>query len=1185
MAERSEAGAGEGAAGDGGGVPARLLARFALRTAEMLTLTDAEGRILWVNPAFEARTGYRLAEVRGRRPGDFLIGPGNDGGVLADIAAASRTGRPVGAELVLRDRDGREFPVRTDLEPHVDAAGLPAGVLAITTDLGPGPAGEEARPGRDRDRAGAREELGRAIEGMPTGFALFDAGEGLRLCNAAYRSMFAPIAFLLRPGTGFEAIVRAAFGADLFADVGDDLEAAIARRMAAFRAPGGPFVQRLRDGRTIWSRDARLADGATVAYRIDISELTRKEEALASARAVFADAIEALPDAIAIFDRDERLVAWNSRYLAGHGGRETLLMPGRPLEAILCSGVDAAMVPAARDDPEGWVAARLARFRAAEGEAEIELADGSWQRAIERRTAAGGIVALRTDITAMKRQARDLREAMAAFRSTLDAIPDLLFEVDGEGRYHAFHSGDRSKLYLTPGEFIGRTVAEIMPPEVARVQLAAIAEAAATGRSTGRQYRFDPGGGASWFELSLAKKPHEAGESPRFLMLVRDITARKDAETLLVQQKALLHTANNRLKRALADRDTARQRFFDVAEVSSDWIWETDRTLRLGYLSESFARITGLPVADLIGRTLEESLVPGPQAADGGERAALAAALARRQPFRDLVLLCPAATGELWGRLSGKPYWDSDGALAGYRGTGTDVTALKLAQTRAEAASRAKSQFLATMSHEIRTPLNGVMGMAALLAGALEDPEARRMAEAIGESGQALLTVLNDVLDFSKIEAGRLELHEGAVVPADLARQVTALHGPGARARGIALAVAVAPGAGAARRGDAHRILQILHNLVGNAVKFTERGGVTATLGGGPDEGLAITVTDSGIGMTEAELARVYEEFAQADGGIARRFGGTGLGLAIVRRLVAAMGGTIAAESRPGAGTTFRVLLPLAPAPAPTAAPPAPAAPVALPAGLRVLAADDNATNRLVLTAMLRRLGVAVEAVEGGRAAVAAAAAGGFDAILLDITMPDLAGDEALAAIRADEAASGRAPVPAVAVTAHAMRHQIEEYLGQGFALHLGKPVVLADLAAAILALTADRPAPVPPPAGGTAVAAPPPGNPATAARPAAAASTAASPAVAEAATGDRSADPRATAAPASATAAEPAARATPAAPATAAPVAVPATSSAPAPGASPAVPPVPELFRRPGDGPAAGTASPVAGAGARAGA
>jgi CheY-like chemotaxis protein len=248
--------------------------------------------------------------------------------------------------------------------------------------------------------------------------------------------------------------------------------------------------------------------------------------------------------------------------------------------------------------------------------------------------------------------------------------------------------------------------------------------------------------------------------------------------------------------------------------------------------------------------------------------------------------------------------------------------------------------------------------------------------------------------------------------------------------------------------------MQILHNLLSNALKFTERGRVGVTIGCRRGDGLSLEVSDTGIGMTAAEAARLYDDFVQADSSVTRRFGGTGLGMAIVRRLVSAMGGTIGVRTAPGAGTTVRIDLPL-----PQVAASAPVVPVAPDgagaasepvgptagtdplAGIRVLAADDNEINRLVLDAMLANLGVGVTMVHGGAEAVAAAAADDYDLLLLDISMPGMDGVEALGRIRDEAAAAGRRAAPAIAVTANALTHQIAAYLAAGFVAHLAKPL------------------------------------------------------------------------------------------------------------------------------------------------
>ncbi len=236
---------------------------------------------------------------------------------------------------------------------------------------------------------------------------------------------------------------------------------------------------------------------------------------------------------------------------------------------------------------------------------------------------------------------------------------------------------------------------------------------------------------------------------------------------------------------------------------------------------------------------------------------------------------------------------------------------LRRAAERAEAVSRIKSQFLANMSHEIRTPLNGVLGMAEVLDRAVTDAEHKRMVTTIRRSGEMLLTILNDVLDMSKIEAGKMELEHVDFRPDELALRLDEMHCQMAEEKGLALEVYTSVGAEVPRTGDPLRIMQILQTLVSNAVKFTAAGEVVVTFSCPRGAPMTIEVRDTGIGMTEAQSERIFDEFEQADGSVTRRFGGTGLGMAIVRRLVEGMGGSIAIDSAPGLGTTARVILPL----------------------------------------------------------------------------------------------------------------------------------------------------------------------------------------------------------------------------------------------------------------------------------
>jgi signal transduction histidine kinase/ActR/RegA family two-component response regulator len=369
---------------------------------------------------------------------------------------------------------------------------------------------------------------------------------------------------------------------------------------------------------------------------------------------------------------------------------------------------------------------------------------------------------------------------------------------------------------------------------------------------------------------------------------------------------------------------------------------------------------------------------------------------------------------------------------------------------KAEEGSRAKSEFLANMSHEIRTPMNGITGMTELALGTDLTAEQRDYLNTVKASTDSLLTVVNDILDFSKIEAGKFDLE---MVSFSLCRRIedtVKLVAVPARRKGLDVRCSIGPEVPEFVVGDPIRLGQILLNLTGNAIKFTEHGEVAvevSVLASKTEEvTLEFAVRDTGIGIPLDKQQSIFEAFSQADGSMTRRFGGTGLGLTISARLVAMMGGTLRVESRPGQGSCFRFTAHMqvgnlarnpGVSPAPGADPAMPARP---PHALRVLLAEDNAVNQKLAVRILEKHGHRVTVAANGREAMEALVRDQFDAILMDVQMPEMSGLEATAAIRRSERGSKR-HIPIIAMTAHAMKGDREQCLQFGMDAYLSKPI------------------------------------------------------------------------------------------------------------------------------------------------
>ncbi len=701
-----------------------------------------------------------------------------------------------------------------------------------------------------------------------------------------------------------------------------------------------------------------------------------------------------------------------------------------------------------------------------------------WQRWTHRAifNGSGNLLeyhAVGRDITSRRLAENRLKGHYGHIRALIEALPLPVFFKDAEGRYTGWNHALEAVTGIPRYRAIGRAPGEFQPARQAEIFCQDDAELLAGGDEQAYEAELSTVTGPRHMVVRKTAIHDADGAVTGIVGVFLDITAHKrDAEAASKARAALeaelasqswnLRQSNAKLLSEVSERgrvDTMlRQvsRFQEtVLSAVQDGISTLSPDLTVTMVNRAM-RMMFNHAGEPIGRKCHEVYY---ESASPCQSCPALRALATRKASVSVVPKIDGREQTGWLEIFCHPLFDDEGGVTGVVKIARDVTAdkkleaeLASALERAEAASSAKGAFLTNMSHEIRTPLNAVLGYVQLMLRDHLEPRQRERLSVVEESAETLLSIINDILDFSKIEAGRMEIKAESF---DLARCLEAVvkeQDVLARNKGLELVLDIAPGLPRDVRGDGLRLRQILRNLVNNAVKYTEKGGVTLRASRREDAGetpeggrimLRFSVADTGVGIPPAQQATIFDSFTQVDGGLTKRQAGTGLGLAICRRLAGLMGGDIFLESTPGQGSVFWLECPF------EVAPPVASDPAACPGlqenplpRLRILLVEDNRVNRVFASDLLESRGHEVVPAENGRAALSVLTGTDVDVVLMDIQMPVMDGLAATRAIRAGYRDIDPA-LPVIGLSAYAMDQERERFLAAGLDDYIIKPIDL----------------------------------------------------------------------------------------------------------------------------------------------
>gem|GEM_PF-1086059 len=1060
----------------------------------VVVVMGRDGRIVRFNQAAERITGYRFEEVRGRLIWDILIPPEQQAEVRAVFDSLMHDGQTGGYyenEWLTRDGGRRLFAWRNTVLR--DAAGRITHAVALGYDISEQRA-SEAVIVQDREQQRALREL---LEIILRGGELRETlGHFLgRLLQVSWLALLprGGIFLMARDGQNLELAVHKDLAAGVLAQctvlpLGRCLcgQAAVTGRLQhaehvdarhEVTYPGmsdhGHYCVPLRVGKEVlgvivlylppaFQRHPVREEFIASATDILASYLARKrdEDALRDSEASIHAVMDSLTSTIAVLNRDGEIIRINEawRRFALDNGADARTSAGVGLNYLVaCMPATLAGDPDAHAVVEGIrgvLAGRLPHF-------SLEYPCDSparprWfalrvtpLRGMER----GGVVLSHMEITARKlaenalaEQQQRLEELVTARTAELalaeektgrilQSSADGLFGLDEAGCLSFVNPAACQMLGYTPAELVGQHAHALI------------------------HYAHLDGSPYPTEECPM----HRALVERRLMRTENDVFWRRDGSPIPVEYAATpMFKADAVIGVVVSFRDIAeRKRMGDALRESEARLSHAQAISHVGswYLdiahdalswSEETYRIFGLPPGTPLDlRTFFDRIHP-----DDRDHVAVAwEAALDGQPY-DVEHRILVEGRVKWVREQAEVRFDAQGRAVAGIGAVQDISDIKEARDATlralEAArqlARAKSEFLANMSHEIRTPLNAVLGMARIGVRDSSGREAEQTFRRILDAGTHLLGVINDILDLSKLEAGKVRPETRPFQLAALIDNVGDLFADLARQKGLAYRATKATNLPEWANGDAQRLRQILANLLANAVKFTEQGEVGLRVAREGDD-IYFKVTDTGIGMSEEQLARLFRPFEQADSSTTRKYGGTGLGLAISRDLARMMGGEISVESAPGAGSAFTLCLRL---PEAVSHLPAQVAKADGPRlkGLRLLAAEDVEVNRLILEDLLQAEGAEVLLAENGRQALERLEEMGvsaFDAVLMDVQMPEMDGHEATRCIREMAPA-----LPVIGLTAHALAEERDKCLASGMVEHVTKPIDMDILVAAIL--------------------------------------------------------------------------------------------------------------------------------------